>query len=564
MIRVEAESLGSGRIDGQIVDLISGEIFPGMLEFSDGAITRIKHLVSAPDRMIVPGLIDSHIHIESSHLCPSRFAEAVMPHGTTCVVSDPHEIANVFGIQGIRYMISDSKRSPLRCYFTAPSCVPATPFETSGACLTHKEVRDVLSWPEVVALGEMMNFPGAVSGDEEVMLKIEAAKELGKPIDGHAPLLTGSDLSKYVSRGIRTDHECTSSKEALEKHNLGMIIQVRNGTACNNLKALADFAKKHPFMLVSDDRSARDLLRGHLDESIREAISLEIDPLSVLRAATLFPAEHYGLPGGWFEEGRAADFAVIDGLESFNVIETWIAGERVARNGKTEVRIEPLGFDLKLPRLAKKPWDFSLRSGGNWAKVRAIVALRDEIVTESSEEWLRVEEGEVIPDAVRDILRIAVVNRYRDTPVSNAFIKGFGLKRGAIASTVAHDSHNCIVIGIGKEQMAAAANAALESGGFALADEKGILTLELPIAGLMSTRPAEEVSEGTKKLLSKAKELGCSLPDPFMTMSFMSLLVIPKLKLGDRGLFDAERFEFVDPVAEISESSSMAGQDMER
>ncbi|MEM4263066.1 MAG: adenine deaminase [Thermoplasmata archaeon] len=563
MIRVEADILGSGSIDGQIVDLISGEIFPGMIEFSDGVITRIKHLVSAPDRMIVPGLIDSHIHIESSHLCPSRFAEAVMPHGTTCVVSDPHEIANVFGIAGIRYMISDSKRSPLRCYFTAPSCVPATPFETSGACLTHKEVREILSWPEVVALGEMMNFPGAVSGDEEVMRKIEAAKEAGKPIDGHAPLLSGGDLSKYVSRGIRTDHECTSAREALEKHNLGMIIQVRNGTACKNLKALADFAKKHPFMLVSDDKSAHDLLRGHLDESIREAISLEIDPLSVLRAATLFPAEHYALPGGWFEEGRAADFAVIDGLESFNVMETWIAGKRVARNGKTEVKIDPIGFDLALPRLSKKPSDFSLRSGGTWAKVRVIVAQRDEIVTGCTEEWLRAEGGEVLPDSVRDILRISVVNRYRDAPVSNGFVKGFGLKRGAIASTVAHDSHNCIVLGIEKEHMSAAANASLETGGFALADEKGILMLELPVAGLMSTRSAEEVSESAKKLLAKAKELGCALPNPFMTMSFMSLLVIPKLKLGDRGLFDVEKFEFVDPVVEISERSSMTERDRE-
>jgi adenine deaminase len=548
--------VGSGRIEGQIVDLISGEIFPGVIEFSEGVITRIKHRTSGPGDTIVPGLIDSHIHIESSHLCPSRFAEAVMPHGTTCVVADPHEIANVLGIEGIRYMISDSKRSPLRCYFTAPSCVPATPFETSGACLTHAEVREILSWPEVVALGEMMNFPGAVAGDDEVMRKIEAAKELGKPVDGHAPLLSGSDLSKYVSRGIRTDHECTSSKEALEKHNLGMIIQIRNGTACKNLRALSDFAKKHPFMLVSDDKSAHDLLRGHLDESIREAISLEIDPLSALRAATLFPAEHYGLPGGWFEEGRAADFAVIDNLESFKVKETWIAGRRVASDGKTEVRVDPLEPDFALPRISKGPEDFCLRSSGSRAKVRTIVAIRDEIVTGATEEWLRVVNGEILPDASRDILRIAVVNRYMEAPVSNAFIKGFGLKRGAIASTVAHDSHNCIVIGLDKQDIAAAANAALESGGFAIADEKGISRLELPVAGLMSTRPAEEIAEETEKLLARAAALGCTLPDPFMTMSFMSLLVIPKLKLGDRGLFDAERFEFVDPVAEISQEDS--------
>lgn len=543
-------------IEGQIVDLISGEIFPGRIDFSDGIITGIKHLDSAPDTLVIPGLIDSHIHIESSHLCPSRFAEAVMPHGTTCVISDPHEIANVFGIDGIRYMIADSKRAPLRCFFTAPSCVPATPFESSGARLTHHDVLELLSWPEVVALGEVMNYPGVVSGDEELMKKLDAAKQLEKPIDGHAPLLSGEDLSTYVSRGIRTDHECTSSKEALEKHNLGMIIQVRNGTACKNLRALADFAKKHPFMLVSDDKSAKDLLRSHLEESIREAISLEIDPLSVLRAATLFPAEHYGLPGGWFEEGRVADFALIDSLENFNVKETWIAGQRVARAGRAEIEIEPLGFGLQLPQISKRAEEFGLRASGEWAKVRTIVAQRDEIVTGCSEEWLRIVEGVVTPDTARDIARIAVVNRYSDAPVSNGFIRGFGLKRGAIASTVAHDSHNCVVIGIEKEHMSAAANAALENGGFALCDEEGIYRLELPIAGLMSTSPAEEIARDTEALLSRARLLGCALPDPFMTMSFMSLLVIPKLKLGDKGLFDAEKFEFVNPVTEISESES--------
>jgi len=544
--------LASGSMDGRIVDVVSGEIFHGRIEFSDGIIKSLRHTENDQKRLIIPGLIDAHIHIESSHLCPSRFAEAVVPHGTAAVVSDPHEIANVFGVRGIKFMIDDSKKCPLRCYFTAPSCVPATAFERSGAVITHEDIQEILSWPEVVALGEMMNYPGAAAGDEEILLKIRAAKKAKKPIDGHAPLVTGDTLRAYVSRGITTDHECTTSREAAEKHRLGMIIQIRQGTACKNLPSLKDFAKENPFMLVSDDRSAHDLLKGHLDMTIREAISLGIEPLRALRAATLYPAEHYNLPGGWLEEERAADFAIIDSFENFNVLETWIAGSRVAVANKPAFDTVPESIDIVLPPISKHADEFAIRSNGAKAKARIIVVVKDEIVTDRTSEWLTVSDNELLPDIDRDVLRISVVNRYENAPVSNGFVKGFGLKSGAIASTVAHDSHNCIVVGSDRNEMASAANLSLAKGGFTVFDKGRASQLELPIGGLMSNRPAIEVSRGIDKLLDHTRKLGCTISNPLMTLSFMSLLVIPKLKIGDRGLFDSEKFEFVDVIEEIS------------
>jgi len=545
--------LSEDGIEGHVVDVVSGEIFPGRVEFTEGVITDIAKLKSAPNRYLLPGLIDAHIHIESSHLCPSRFAEAVIPHGTTAIVSDPHEIANVFGMEGIKFMIRDSEKAPLRCFFTAPSCVPATPFETSGATLTHADVSEMLTWPEMVALGEMMNFPGAIAGDEEVLRKIDAAKKHGKPIDGHAPLLSGEDLKRYISLGITTDHECTDSGEAEEKHRAGMIVQVRQGSASRNLPALAEFAKAYPFMLVSDDKSAHDLLRGHMNLALREAVSLGIEPLKALRATTLLPAKHYGLPGGWLEPGRAADIAVVDDLQSFRALETWIAGIRVATDGRPEFSVEPEAISKSLPRIEKQPRDFAQYAHGKWAKIRAIVAMSDEIVTGRTEAWLPVHENEVLPNVDRDLLRISVINRYKDAIVSNSFVTGFGLREGAMASTVAHDSHNCVTVGVDKEQIAEAANASLEKGGFSVAGRGRISRLELPIGGLMSDRPAGEIAGALDRLLEHIKELGCGLSSPFMTLSFMSLLVIPSLKLGDRGLFDVDRFEFVNPVVEVSD-----------
>jgi len=549
-----AAEVASGYLEGQIVDVVTGEIYPGRIAFSDSIITTIDRLGTAPQQFLIPGFIDGHIHIESSHLSPSRFSEAIMPHGTTAIVSDPHEIANVFGMDGVRFMINDSKNSPMRCFFTAPSCVPATPFETSGAVLTHHEVAEMLTWPEMVALGEMMNFPGAVAGDDDVLKKIEAAKSNGKPVDGHAPLLSDQDLRKYISRGITTDHECTSSDEALEKFEAGMIIQVRQGSASKNLAALAEFAGDHPFMLVSDDRSAHDLLRGHMDQTLREAVSMGIEPMRSIVAATLLPARHYDLPGGWFEAGRAADFAVVDDLKDFIVRETWIAGEKVAHHGETVIPIEHETISRKLPEIRKRTVDFELKSKGERTKVRTIMALRDEIVTEKGENWLAIGNGVVTPDPGRDILRLSVVNRYAQAPTANGFIEGFGLREGAIASTVAHDSHNCIVVGVDTKEMAEAANASLETGGFSVVGAGKSSRLELEIGGLMTADSAAKVSEGIDGLLEHASEIGCPLTNPFMTLSFMSLLVIPKLKLSDRGLFDVEKFDFVETIIEVSDT----------
>lgn len=539
------------QLRGQIIDVTSGSIFPGRIDFENGTIKAISRSDEAPGALIAPGLIDAHIHIESSHLCPSRFAEAVVLHGTTAVVTDPHEIANVFGMDGVKYMIQDSKGAPLRTFFTAPSCVPATTFETSGSVLTHTEVSEMLSWPEVVALGEMMNFPGAVSGDKEVLLKIGAAKRAGKPIDGHAPMLSGKDLQKYVSRGITTDHECISQEEAEEKFTAGMVVQIRQGSASKNLPALAGFAKEHPFMLVSDDRSAHDLLRGHINHTLREAVGFGIDPVSALQAVTIRPAMHYGLPGGWFEPGRAADFVVFRDLDNFEVAETWIAGDRVAMEGKPLFEVKPIRFDQELPRIRKAPADFEMISQRDKVNAKAIRAIDGEIVTESSTVQLNVTDGMIVPDLDLDALRLAVINRYEEAPVSNSFVIGFGLREGAISSTVAHDSHNCIVVGVETEAMAKAANSSLERGGFSVSGAGRTSRLELPIAGLMTDRPAVEVARAMDILLDHADEIGCKLSSPFMTLSFMSLLVIPKLKLGDRGLFDVERFRFVEPITDI-------------
>lgn len=536
------------RLSGQIVDVTNGEIFPGMIDFENGVIKSVARRDKAPEIFIAPGLIDAHIHIESSHLCPSRFAETVIPHGTTAVVTDPHEIANVFGMDGVKYMIRDSKGTPLRTFFTAPSCVPATQFETSGAVLTHSEVSEMLSWPEVVALGEMMNFPGAISGDEEVLLKIDAAKKFGKPVDGHAPMLSGEDLRRYASRGITTDHECTSQEEAEEKFSAGMAVQIRQGSASKNLSALAGFAKDHPFMLVSDDRSAHDLLRGHLDHTLREAVDLGIDPMSALQAVTVRPAMHYGLPGGWFEPGRAADFAIFDNLDDFEVTESWLAGIKVASEGMPLFDVAPTKLDLKLPCIRKSPADFEMKAEKENVNARAIGAIDGEIVTESSRVRLEVKDGTIEPNIELDALRLAVINRYMEAPVSNSFAVGFGLQEGAIASTVAHDSHNCIVVGVETEAMAEAANSSLECGGFSVSGAGRTSLLELPIAGLMTDRPASEVAMAIDVLLGHAGQIGCRLSSPFMTLSFMSLLVIPKLKLGDRGLFDVEEFRFVEPI----------------
>jgi len=536
-------------IDGNLVDVRRKEIVTARISFEGDTIISVEEVPGSFDGYLIPGLIDSHIHIESSLICPSRFAETVVPHGTTAVVAAPHEIANVLGLPGVEYMIKDSETVPLRVYFTAPSCVPSTPFETSGAAFGPAEIELMLARDDFVALGEMANYPGVINRDPEVLAKIEVARRLHKPIDGHAPLLSGAALRDYVSVGITTDHECTTSEEASEKAALGMTIMVRQGSASKDLEALAPFAKQHEFLLVSDDKNVSELIQGHLDKSLAEAVALGIDPIHALRAATINPALHYNLPLGVIGPGRKADIVKVRDLESFEVLEVYIGGELVATGGIPRFDIRPKEMVNRFSLRRRVPSDFELVTKLQSVRARVIGVIKDEIVTESLVEPLQAEDGKVAPNVESDVLRIAVVNRYRDAPVSNGFVKGFGLKKGAIASSVAHDSHNIISVGVSSDDMATAVNALIEEGGgFCVCSGGSCTTLALRVAGLMCTRPAHLVKREFDTLQDTVRSLGCTLDDPFMTMSFLSLLVIPKLKLGDRGLFDVDNFRFVDVI----------------
>jgi adenine deaminase len=536
-------------IEGNVVDVESGKIFPGRILHQDGIITRVEPVTGRFSGFLLPGFIDAHIHIDSSLLCPSRFAEAIVPHGTTAVITDPHEIANVSGLPGISRMREDAATIPLRVFFTAPSCVPSTPLETSGCSLDPGDVETLLRDADVVALGEVMNYPGAIARDPDVIAKIRAARDTGKPIDGHAPMVTGDALRKYVDLGISTDHECTTVAEALEKHDLGMRILVREGSAARNLASLAPFAKEHEFCLVSDDRIAPDLLAGHLDESLAQAVSLGIEPIRAVRAVTITPAEHYRLPLGAIASGRMADIVKVRDLSGFTVEEVTIGGIPVAREGRRLFPVHPLPLAKTFPVTLRRPADFSVFAAGRSATVRLIVLIRDEIITGSETTTLQVEGNRVIPDSDRDILLVSVVNRYHDSPVATGFVRGFGLKKGAMASSVAHDSHNIIVTGSDPDEMAGAVNLLIrESGGLCFATDGTYGFLPLAFGGLMSTNPPEEVTHRLSLLRAETRKAGCGLSSPFMALSFLSLLVVPRLKIGDRGVFDVDAFRFVDPV----------------
>jgi adenine deaminase len=536
-------------IEGNIVDVVEGKIFPGRIFHENGVITRVAPVPGSYTGFLLPGFLDAHIHIDSSLLCPSRFAEAVVPHGTTAVITDPHEIANVMGLAGISWMRRDAALVPLRVFFTAPSCVPATAFETSGASLGIADVEALLREPDVVALGEVMDYPAAIARNEEVMAKIGAANHAGKPIDGHCPLVTGEDLRRYASLGISTDHECTNVSEALEKHALGMRILVRDGTAAKNLPALAPFARKHDFILVSDDKLAPDLIESHINGSLARAVSLGIDPLHAVRAVTLRPALHYRLPLGAIAEGRMADIVKVRDLSGFFAEEVYIDGTQAAKEGRASFTAKPLSVSTTIPVSPKIPHDFAVSAPGPSVTARVIGLNRDEIVTRNETATLKAEGGRVIPDRKRDILLISVVNRYRNSPVATGFVTGFGLKRGAMASSVAHDAHNIISVGADPEDMARAVNTLIrESGGLCYAAGETSALLPLPIAGLMSTEPPVDVRTRLSHLHAKTEEAGCALDSPYMTLSFLSLLVIPHLKIGDRGMFDARAFRFVDPI----------------
>ncbi|MBQ2665260.1 adenine deaminase [Methanobrevibacter sp.] len=563
-----------------ILDVITDTIHPARITIEDGIFKEVTPISIDENTLVdvrglmIPGFIDSHIHIESSMITPAQFAKIAVRHGTTGVVCDPHEIANVLGIEGIEAMIENAKQVPFNFYFTAPSCVPATSFETSGAVLDSSDIEYLLKKDEIVALGEMMNFPGVINGDEEVIRKLDLAKKYGKPIDGHAPLLSRGDLDKYLAQGISTDHECSNVFEALEKKIKGMKIMVRDGSSAMDMEGLFNIKEGNSLLenpspmsllfrdifekkiysplfdfIVSDDKHPSDLIKGHLNLSIKKAVSLGIDILKAIHMVTINPAYHYNLNSGAIITGAKADYIIVDSIWDCNVLATYIGGECVFDGENVLFDVPEIEPKNTMDVSKKTAGDFDIPYDGDECEVNVIECSDGDLLTKKTTAKLQVLDGVVQPDILQDVLKIAVVERYGGNTVANAFVKGFGLKKGAIASSVAHDSHNIIVVGYNSEMMAQAANQVIEDkGGISVVSEDFCDSLPLPIAGLMSNNDAGEVAEKLSVLHDMTKALGCQLEAPFMTMAFMALLVIPSIKISDKGLFDGENFEFMDVI----------------
>ena len=537
---------------GNIVDVVNGEIFPGTIEVKDGKIHDIQRDNRSYQNFITPGFIDAHVHIESSMMPPSEFAPIALAHGTVAAVCDPHEIANVLGIQGVQYMMENAVAVPLKFYFSAPSCVPATTFETSGARLTVEDTETLLEMPEIKFLGEMMNFPGVIYDDPEVLKKLEMARARHKAIDGHSPGLSGDDLKKYIAAGITTDHECFKMDEALEKLSLGMKILIREGSAVKNFDDLIPIADAHyqNCMFCSDDKHPDDLQKGHINDLVKRALDTGLDKMKVLQMACINPVTHYGLDVGYLKKGDPADFLVIDDFERLQIQKTVIQGEIVAENGRSRLPRKPAGIINRFSANPKKPEDFSVPHENR--PVHIIDVIDRQLITRKSSDTLESLNGSLACNLEKDILKIAVINRYEDREPAIGFVRNFGLKHGAIAGSIAHDSHNIIAVGTTDEEISSAVNLIIANKGgiCAVCKTKNIREiLPLPIAGLMSDEDFETVADRYTRLDTLAKEMGSKLRAPFMTLSFMALLVIPEIKLSDRGLFDGTRFEFMEIYA---------------
>ncbi len=531
--------------EGHIVDVVAGRIFPGRITINDGRIASVEPADYSGNEHILPGLIDAHIHIESSMLVPSEFARLAVVHGTTATVSDPHEIANVLGVEGVRFMIRNGRKVPFRFYFGAPSCVPATPFETAGASLGVEETDELLSMDEVLYLSEMMNFPGVLSEDPEVMAKLALARKYGKPVDGHAPGLAGEALRKYASAGISTDHECFTIGEAREKAALGMKILIREGSAARNFDALIPILLEYPelVMFCSDDRHPDDLAGRHVNDMVIRALAKGYPVIDVLRACTLNPVRHYRLESGLLQPGDPADMIIVDSLESFRVLQTWCNGTLVAENGQTLIESVPEDAVNRFEAKPITPADLAVVHAGS--RIRVIEALEGQLITRQLDGTSMVSGNQVVSDPEHDILKMVVMNRYQPGRPAVAFARNFGLRKGAIASTVAHDSHNIIAVGVDDASITQAINALVEAkGGVCSSDGETVTLLPLPVAGLMSNNDGYEVAKRYEQLDRMAHNLGSTLRSPFMTLSFMALLVIPELKLSDKGLFDGKTFSF--------------------
>jgi adenine deaminase len=545
-------------ITANLADCFNRTVYPAEITCIDGRIQGIRRIseqeIPENPPFIIPGFVDAHIHIESSMLVPSAFARMAVVHGTVATVSDPHEIANVCGLSGVDFMIEDGKRTPFKFNFGAPSCVPATVFETAGASLDSADVERLLDRPEIRYLSEMMNFPGALHGDPEVLKKIEAARLRGKPVDGHAPGLRGEDARRYIARGMSTDHECFTADEALDKLSAGMKILIREGSAARNFEALAPLLHDHwdMMMFCSDDKHPDSLAAGHIDRLCAQAADLGVEWFKILQVACVNPVLHYKLDVGLLRTGDPADFVLIDDLHSFHVRETWINGRCVAKHGQSLLeKIDIPGESIvnRFDCMPVTPEDFRVSVTVSEWPLPVIEALDGQLITGS----LALQPGrngdEWISDPDHDVLKIVVVNRYQQAPVARAFIRGFGTKQGALASSVAHDSHNIVAVGVDDASIARAVNLVIqERGGVSCVAGDSELVLPLPVAGLMSTDDGYKVAEAYTNIDLMAKAAGSTLGSPFMTLSFMALLVIPSLKLSDFGLFDGQAFRFIsDP-----------------
>lgn len=539
----------SGSITANIADLAARCFFSGEIQWQHGIITAIDRRSDADPALpyLLPGFIDAHVHIESSMLTPCEFARIAARHGTVAAVSDPHEIANVLGVDGVQFMLDNAKQTPFRFCFGAPSCVPATPFETAGAELGLAELEPLLQNPEIGFLAEMMNFPGVLAGDAATLAKLALAQRCHRPIDGHAPGLSGKDAQRYAAAGISTDHECSSLAEAENKIAAGMHILIREGSAARNFDALHPLISRYPdkVMLCSDDKHPDDLLAGHINVLVQRAVALGHDIFDVLQCACVNPARHYGLAPATLRVGERMDALLLNDLHDFAVFNTWIGGCLAATQGHSLLpRIKPRLLNRFNAR-AIRPDDLEIDYHGG--DIRVILALDGELLTREAIMPPLIVQGHIMPDTARDVLLLTVVNRYRPEKPAIAFIQGFGLQCGALASSVAHDSHNIIAVGTDAESVCRAVNAVIGvQGGIAAVDHERTELLPLPIAGLMSDVDGDNVGEYYAQLDAFAKRLGSPLRAPFMTLSFMALLVIPELKLSDRGLFDGCRFQFTE------------------
>lgn len=543
--------INSFSIKGQLVDIIGQKIFPALVKVENGSILEIVELHGEePEGFILPGFIDSHVHVESSMLTPEEFAKLAVVHGTVATVSDPHEIANVCGLAGVNFMIDNGNQVPFNFNFGAPSCVPATVFETAGAELSGNDVEKLLMRDEIKYLSEMMNFPGVLNNDEDVFKKIKAAYKLNKPVDGHAPGLRGEQARKYIEAGISTDHECFTAEEALDKLEYGMKILIREGSAAKNFEALVDLLNEHSenIMFCSDDKHPDSLVDGHINTLCARAVAKKIDVFKVLRAACINPVLHYKLNVGLLREGDAADFIVVKDLAAFEVLQTYIKGVLVAENGSSLIQTTPSEIINHFDCDIKTPADFALQAK-NTEDILVIEALDGQLITNKIKvpvAEVTASNGMLLSNTDTDILKITVINRYNTAPIALGWIRNFGFKKGAIASTVAHDSHNIIAVGVDDESLCRAVNLVIkEKGGISCVNQEAEMVLGLPVAGLMSNKDGYEVAKQYTAIDAMAKSLGSKLTAPFMTLSFMALLVIPHLKLSDKGLFDGDNFKLL-------------------